>query len=260
MTIYVLHYDSSTMRTYAASVSDGDIAANGVQSGAIAQSGFIVSGHLGANVIGGIHIFNQSLVSANYASGSIGGTHVASGAIAGANIAATAVASANIAVGAVGGTLVQNYGIISGKMASGSVNSTDLASGISISIAQIVQETTFKASQPVSAFMCVQFTTSGYFAQDNAMNYSSMPTIGIATANIASGAVGTFQYRGRLTATSGVWNFSGYNGLRVFTGVSSEVTVSGPSVSGSCVQAIGKTISLDTIMVTPDLLFIQIAQ
>jgi hypothetical protein len=252
-----------------ATITSSDIAVNTIGNIHILNQG-ILSSAIGANIIATPHIANQGILSASFGANVIATPHIANqgllssvfgvGAIGGAHIANQGLLSANFAVGVIGHTLVTDYGIISGKYASGSITEVALASGISIDIAETTQEPTYRAADIISAFLAVQFITSGYFGYTQAGNISSMPAIGLSLGNYASGAIGTFQYAGRVTNTA--WNFSGYIGQMVFVGTSSEVTlmVSGLMVSGRCVQRLGKVAAAQSIHLSPDLVFAQIAE
>jgi hypothetical protein len=209
------------------SITSALIAANAIATPHIANQG-ILSASIGTNIVGAAHIQNQGLASANYGAGSIGNGHVA------------------------------DYGIVSGKIASGAIGTNQLASGISITIAETIQESNYRAQGIVSAYMGVQFSASGYFNLSQAGAISSLPVIGLATANINSGQIGTVQTKGPVTNTG--WNFSGYFGCLVFVDTSSAVTVTAPSASGNCIQRLGKVITGTTVYLTPDLQFVQLAQ
>jgi len=233
---------------YPGSILSAKIAANIIATPHILNQG-ILSASLGAAIIAAPHIANQGLLSANFGAGAIGGTHVAN----------QGLVSANLAVGVIGHSLVTDYGIVSGKVASGAITENELASGLSIDIAEMAQEPTFRAQTLISGStpMGIQFSVSGYFSYAQARDISSMPAIGVTTANILSGQVGTFRYGGRLTNTG--WDFSGYVGRLLYMGLSSEVTLTAPSVSGDCIQRVGKVVDSDTMFLNPSLQFLQIA-
>lgn len=220
--------------TPVATVADESITSAKLASGAVVGDriafGAVLSGHIGANVIAAPHIQNQGLQSANYGVGSIGGTHIA------------------------------DFGLVSGKYASGSITEQALASGISIDIAETLQEPTYRAATLISAYLAVQFSASGYFSHSQAGAINTMPAIGITTANIASGQLGAIQTKGRITNPD--WDFSGHIGELVWVGTSSEVTlmVSSLMVSGVCQQRLGKVAGGSTIFLSPDMTFIQLAE
>ncbi|GAH56109.1 unnamed protein product, partial [marine sediment metagenome] len=170
------------------------------------------------------------------------------------------ILSASIGTGIIGDALLKNLGILSGKYASGSITEQALVSGISIDISEVSQEPSYRAGALISAYQGVQFSTSGYFGLAKANDIDTMPAVGIAIANILSGAIGTFQHLGRIT---GAWDFSGYVGNLVFLGSGqnvSEVTRIAPATSGECVQRIGKVVGPTTVFLRPELQYVQIAE
>lgn len=234
---------------YPASIISSKIAANIIATPHIVNQG-ILSASFGANIIAAPHIANQGLLSANYGALGIGGAHVAN----------QGLVSANLAAGVIGHTLVTDYGIVSGKIASGAITEGGLASGISIDIAEVGQEPTFRAQDLVSAYLGVYFSASGYFNYAQAATVTTMPAVGITIANITSGQIGTIHHTGRIRNTA--WNFSGYVGSLGFLGTSSEVTlmVSGLMISGRNVQRMGEVIDEDAVFLRPELSFASIAE
>jgi hypothetical protein len=242
--ILVVCYDSSSGQYIAQKAGSDQIADNA-----------ITSGKLGSGVIGLIHF--APFTSGQVILGQGAGAPIYGFPPAGA-VGDETVTSGKLASGAVIGNRVADFGLVSGKYASGSITGQALASGTTIDIAEIIQETTYLADAPISSYLGVQFSTSGYFNYTQAGAVGTMPAIGISVANILSGAIGIIQTKGRVTNT--VWDFSGYIGKLVFTGVSSEVTVTAPSASGQCIQRLGKVIGGQTVYLSPDLTFMQLAQ
>jgi len=213
--------------------------------------GAVTSGKIGANAIATPHIKNQGILSASF----------------GANILATphiknqGILSASIGAGEIGDTLLTDFGLISGKYASGSITEQALVSGISIDIAEVCQEPSYRAGELVSAYQGIQFSTSGYFGLAKVDDIDTMPAVGVTIANVASGAIGTFQYQGRIT--NAAWDFSGYVGNLLFLGSGqnvSEVTRIAPSTSGECVQRVGKVVGPTIVFLRPELHYVQIAE
>ena len=213
-----------------------------------------------------------AVTSAKIASGAVGDAHIYPGAILSAKIAANIIAtphilnqgilSASIGTGAIGNGHLASFGVVSGKYASGSIYEPALASGISVDIAELEQEPTFRAANIISAYQAIQFTPiiSGgrHFDFAQAANISSMPAIGVTVAAVASGALGVFQHKGRLTCAA--WDFSGQTGQLLFTGTSSQITLTAPSASGQCAQRIGKVAGPTTAFLNPDMSFVQLAE
>jgi len=267
--------------TLLGSVADGAIISAKIASGAVGDAhiypGSILSAKIAANAIGGGHILDGSLtyadladatlVSSKYGTNEIGTIHILNQGILSASYGANVIATPHIAAGGIlsgaigaaviGDALLANYGIVSGKVASGAITENELVSGISIDIAEMMQEPSYRAQQLLSACLGVQFNISGYFNYAQAGDISSMPAVGLTIGNILSGQIGTFRHLGRIA--NGGWNFSGYVGRLLFTGTSSEVTLTAPSSSGECVQRIGKVIDYGTVFVRPEMLFVQLA-
>lgn len=256
-------------------VADEAITSAKLASGAVGGDriwdGAIVSAHIGPSVIGGIHILdgsiggvdlaNQAVISAKINTLAVGTPHLAALAVEEAKIASGAVTSGKIGTGIIGDTLLKDFGLLSGKYASGSITEQALVSGISIDIAEVGQEPSYRAAEIISAFQGVQFATSNYFGLAQIASANTMPAVGIAIANIASGSIGTFHHLGRITNPA--WDFSGYVGNLVFLGsgqCGSEVTLTAPSTSGECVQRLGKVITPETVFLRPTLQFVQIAE
>jgi hypothetical protein len=295
--LLVVHYETTTGQYYFQKVGSAQIADGAITSGLIASgvigtvhladgsvtsakiaSGFstppgdasVTSSKIASGQVGDAHIYPDSIISAKIASGIIGGVHVANQSLVSANFGANVIAtphianqgilSASIGTGVVGDTLVADYGIISGKVASGAITEGGLASGISIDIAETSIEPSYRAGVPISGFLAIQFSVSGYYSFAQATDPDTMPAIGLTTAFVNSGDIGAFLYAGRITNTG--WDFSGYVGNLLFVGTSSEVTlmVSGLMISGRCVQRFGKVAGVSTIHVKPDLTFAQIAE
>ncbi|MBU0846699.1 hypothetical protein KKH23_05865, partial [Patescibacteria group bacterium] len=211
----------------------------------------VISSKIGANVIDTFHILNQGILSASIGALAVGIPHLAD----------LAVVSAKIGANAVGGAKLWDYGVVSGKYASGSITEQALVSGISIDISEVSQEPNYRAGELVSAYQGIQFSTSGYFGLAKINDINTMPAVGMAIANIVSGAIGTFRYAGRMTNSA--WAFSGYVGDMLFLGSgqnASEVTRTAPSTSGECVQRIAKVIDEHTAFIRPELAFVQIAE
>lgn len=227
----------------------------------------IWSGYIASGAVIGDVIANRGATSGKIASGATIGDVIAnigvwSGKLASGGVIADVVAdrgvfSGKIASGAIAGDAIASWGVISGAIASGIITEQNLVSGISIDISELAQEPSYRAAVLISGFLGVQFV-SGYFNYVQAGAPTVMPAVGLSIANIVSGAIGTFQYAGRLTNPN--WDFSGYVGSLVFLGTSSEVTLTAPSASGQCAQRVGKVVGPTSIFVRPELAFVQLAQ
>lgn len=230
------------------SVTSAKLASGAVIGDRIAYAG-IFSGKIASGAVGAPALLaNAIITSAKVASGIIAGVHIKDGSIL----------SGELGSGIVGDTLLKDFGLLSGKYASGSITEQALVSGISIDISEVGQEPSYRAGALISAFLGVQFSTSGYFNHAQAADVDTMPAVGLAIANIASAAIGTFQYQGRITNPS--WDFSGHIGELLFLGTSSQVTLTAPSTSGKCVQRVGKVVGPTIAFLRPELQFVQIAE
>lgn len=278
--LLVVHYETSTGAYITKKVGSSQIEDLAVTSAKLATAiinllgtvadGAITSAKIASGIVGSVHLADQAVTSSDIAINTIGNIHILNQGILssafGTNIIATphilnqGILSASIGAGVIGHALVTDYGIVSGKIASGAVTENQLVSGISIDLAEMAVEPTYRAQVPISGLLAIQFSVSGYFSFARAGDISSMPAIGIVNNFILSGQIGTFLYGGRMTNAG--WNFSGYIGRLLYTGTSSEVTimVSGLMVSGQCVQRLAKVAGPNTIFVKPDPIFVQIAE
>ncbi len=286
---------AALITTMEAGVADAGVTSAKIASGAVGTvhmwPGAVVSSIIASGIIGGVHIFsgsipgldleNAAIISSKIASGIIGGVHIFSGSIPGADLANQAITSSKVDAGAIGDTLMKNagilsaaiaadvvggdklweFGVLSGKYASGSITEQAFVSGISIDISEISQEPTYRAGEVISAYQGVQFTQSGFYGLAKINDVDTMPAIGIAIANLASGALGIFQHTGRITNPN--WDFSGYGGKLVFLGSGqniSEVSVTPPATSGECVQRLGKVVEPRTVFLKSELQYVQVAE
>lgn len=275
--VLAVAYDTTTGRYLVQQLGSAQIADLAITSGKLAAGAvgtadriadaIVTSAKLTATLIASIlaGVADGGIISSKIASGIVGSVHLADEAVASGDIKANSIATPHILDGGVLSASIGANSIGGGHILDGSISESELASGISIDIAELEQEPTFKAGAVISAYQAIQFTPaiSGgrHFDFAQAGNISSMPALGITVAAIAaSGSVGIFQHKGRITCPG--WDFSGYAGSVVYVGTSSEITlmVSGLMVSGKCVQRMGKVVDPDTVFLSPDMSFAQIAQ
>ena len=119
-----------------------------------------------------------------------------------------------------------------------------------------VQEPDFRASVSMGAYTCVYFNGSGKFGLSQPGALSTMPSIGIAKANVPSGQIGTIHNLGDIAISNLV--FSGFEGNKIFVGTSSQIVMSSPINSGECVQTIGQITSPTSVYIMPEPFFVQI--
>lgn len=251
---------------YLTPLADGEVTSAKIASGAVGDAhiypGAIISAKIAADAIGGGHILDGSLTYAELADATLVSAKYGANQIGTPHILNQGILSASIGLGVIGNGHLADYGVTSGKYASGSIFEEALASGISIDIAELEQEPTFKAASIISAYQAIQFTPAAsggrHFDFAQAANVSSMPAIGVTVAAVASGAIGTFQHKGRLTCAA--WDFSGQTGQLLFVGTSSQITLTAPSASGQCSQRIGKVAGPTTAFLNPDMSFVQLAE
>ncbi len=219
--------------------------------------GQVVSSIIGANVIGTPHIQNQGILSASIGANVLDTAHIRNQGILSAAIAGLAVGTPHLALNAV----------VSGKLGSGAIPDSSgsegqLVSGISIDIAESISEPTPTTAEPISGHACVVFL-SGYnklVGVALANNPNRMPAVGkIGPTALTSGAAmaaNPLLTFGRQTSPIG----SGNVGRPVYVGVDAQPTITAPSASGSCVQAIGAVMGNDgTLLLFPQPFFIQVA-
>jgi len=251
---------------YSTPLADGAVTSAKIASGAVGDAhiypGAILSAKIAADAIGGGHILDGSLTYAELADATLVSAKYGANEIGTPHILDQGILSASIGLGAVGNGHLAAYGVTSGKYASGSIFEAALASGISVDIAELEQEPTFRAGNIISAYQAIQFTPiisdGRHFDFAQAADVSSMPAIGVTVAAIASGALGVFQHKGRLTCAA--WDFSGQTGQLLFVGTSSQVTLTAPSASGQCIQRIGKVADPATAFLNPDMTYMQLAK
>ena len=231
-----------------AGIFSGKIASGAIGPSTLLANAIIVSGKIASGIIGWPHIGSQAILSGQLASGIIAGVHIKDGSIL----------SGELGSGIIGDTLLKDFGLLSGKYASGSITEQALVSGISIDISEVSQEPSYRAGTLISAYLGVQFSTSGYFSHAQAADVDTIPAVGLAIDNIASGDIGTFQYQGRITNPG--WDFSGHIGKLLFLGTSSQVTPTAPSASGQGAQRLGKVIGPTIAFLRPDMHFVQVAE
>ena len=242
----------------AASVAAGAVASGGLATGAV-NSGSIASG-----VIGAVHIQDGTIITADIASGQVQSGQLASGAITGQagggafNLASGSIGSFDIGSGAiVSGRVASgqlgNFHIASGQIqgaagagvlniASGTIGGVDFSSGATVRTAfqaggapvvsggavirpvldQVTDET-------VSGHAAVYITQSGYIGVAKAAVSGRTPAVGVAIGNALSGLTVSWLQVGALQFASGMADFSGFLGARVWLGRSGQVV----AVSGS---------------------------
>lgn len=241
-------------------IFSGKIASGAIGPSTLLANAIIISAKIASGIIGWPHIGSEAILSGHLGSGQIASGHLVS-AIAGlvGSVADGGVTSAKIASGIVGDTLLKDFGLLSGKYASGSITEQALVSGISIDVAEITKEPGYRAAAIMSAYdpVYVAAVSGNYVGIAIALS-GTMPAIGIAGANIASGSLGDINYGGRAPAPASV--VSGQYGRPVFVGASGTgLTMTPPSTSGYSQQIMGVVKDDDEIMLFPEPAYIEIA-
>jgi len=230
------------------SITSAKLASGAVIGDRVANVG-IFSGKIAVGTIGGDRLLDGAIVSAKIGAGEIGGILLQD----------AGVLSGKIAADAVGGDRVWAFGVLSGKYASGSITEQALVSGISIDVAETTKEPGYRAAVIMSAYDPVYVAAlSGNYVGIAIALSGTMPAIGIAAANIASGSLGDINYGGRAPAPTDV--VSGQYGRPVFVGASGTgLTITPPSTSGYCQQIMGAVKGDSEIMLFPEPGYIEIA-
>ena len=215
---------TNTVNAGSGAVSSGSLAPNSVVSGTVASGAImgqagggpfnIASGTVTTNDIG-----SGSINSGLLGSGQIGNFHVASGQIQG-----------------LGGAGVPN-------IASGTVNANNLVSGIP---SRLMMDDSLTCEENISGVRAVNISQSGYLRVAMASVSGRMPACGIVVGNYLSGASSVPYYTfGAFQFTSGLNDYSGYNGAALYVGRSGNIVVnsgswaSGGYLSGDYQQVLG---------------------
>lgn len=184
--------------------------------------------------LGGASAVSGSILSGHIASGQVGNFHVSSGQIQGqagggiTNIASGTITAVDLASGAHVRTSFQAGGqpVVSGPAAMQPV------------IVQITAEN-------VSGNCAVYATSSGTIGVAMAATSGRWPAIGVAIGNALSGTTVSWAAVGALQLTSGMSDYSGFIGRRVWLGRSGQLVAmsgswgSGGWASGDVGQPIG---------------------
>lgn len=269
--ILVVTFDTATGIRTGRLIGSALLEDGAVLSGKIG-SGQVASGNLTAALIASIEagVADEGVTSAKLASGAVIGDRIADAGIFSGKLASGSVGpwsvlgnaiiiSSKIASGIIGDTLLKDFGLLSGKYASGSITEQALVSGISIDVAETTKEPGYRAAVIMSAYdpVYVAAVSGNYVGIAIALS-GTMPAIGIAGANIASGSLGDINYGGRAPALASV--VSGQYGRPVFVGASGTgLTMTPPSTSGYCQQIMGAVKDDDEIFLFPEPGYIEIA-
>lgn len=230
-----------------------DIGSGFIQSGLIA-SGQIGRFHIASGELTGDSLGSGSIVSGLIASGQIGRFHIASGRLAGFELGSGAIVSGRVASGQIGFGHLANGSVQSGTLASGQISSFHIASGSLINHSQEVVPFyptaqagiwNITCEEPISGVRAVCVSQSGNLLIAMAAISGRMPAIGIVEENRISGAacrvytIGTYQF------TSGMADYSGFIGKRIWVGQSGQIVTlsgawgSGGYLSGDLGQCVG---------------------
>ena len=246
-------------------IGSGDIQTGGVHSGNIASgqvgsvhledgtvvtvdlgSGSVVSGVIASGQVGRFHVASGqfagfelgsgSIVSGRIASGQVGGNHLASGGLQGAKVAGVA---SQIASGTVDFADLADASVGSGTVASGQISWPHLASGARVAQAQFISPLasgspwTILTEEAVSGIRAVAISQSGTLRIAMAAVSGRMPAVGVVVDNVLSGIQANVVTAGPVQFTSGLADYSGFVGRRVWVGRSGQVTtISGSFSSG----------------------------
>jgi len=154
---------------------------------------------------------------------------------------------------------VAGRSILSGNIQVGSITEDNLASGLSIDIAEYLKEPTYTSKNPISGCSCI-YLVSGKLI-DTALPYSGyLPAIGLIGDAVAADVLTPIFHGGRFShgLLSGIC--SGYWGRRVYLSTSGQISKTPPSASGQCIQVIGEIAADDSIFVYPEPTYIELIQ
>lgn len=261
--IYDTLSGSKTARAIVA--SDTAIGSGVIQSGMIGDNA-VTSGNIASGQVDHFHLADNSVQSGNIASGQVSHFHLADNSVQSGNIASGqvshfhissgAIGSGQVASGAVEGSLSSGaHNIASGTIGaddigSGQIHDYHLASGFSVTAAQTLIDTTFRAANGLSGGRAVSFTTSGTIQHADPNNGATMPAVGVIATDYASGDLVTFQDFGRMYNAE--FNFSGGIGRKVFIVSGSTLHWVAPPSAGAFHQMMGVAVSVSGAMLNTD--------
>jgi len=154
---------------------------------------------------------------------------------------------------------VAGRSVLSGNIQLNSITEDNLASGLSVDIAEYLTEPTYTSKNPISGCSCV-YLVSGKLI-DTALPHSGyLPAVGIIGDAVAADVLTLIHYGGRFSHSllSGIC--SGYWGRRVYLSTSGQISKTPPAASGQCIQVIGEIASDDSIFVYPEPTYIELIQ
>lgn len=236
--------------------------ASGTFTGFELGSGSVISGRVASGQIGFGHLADNSVQSGSIASGQLSRFHVASGSLAGFELGSGAIVSGRIASGQVG---VRHYA--DGSIQSGAIGSGQLASGHmdqnfitniagATNSGQVEFGAQFAGGTPsvsgatgdrlpgpemrlitaeiISGGRAVRINSSGRLEIAMASLSGRAGACGVSLGNALSGLSLQWAMVGTIQHTSGMADYSGYLGRRIWVGRSGQlVTISGSWNSGS---------------------------
>lgn len=226
-------------------------------------SGTINFANLGSGAVRSGHVANRAVTSgcidtnsvhgffgplSQVSSGSLGVYDFGSGAVITGAVGSGAIQSGNIASGVVGTFHVASGQLNSMNFGSGAqvrtalvVGGTPMTSGTTTFIPILVQIT----NEVVSGAVAVYSDSSGAIGVAKAATSGKWPAVGVALKNALSGTTVEWAQVGAIQFTSGLSDYSGYVGRRVWLGRSGQITTisgswsSGGFASGDVGQPIG---------------------
>lgn len=203
-----------------------------------------------------VQVLSGGVGSGGIADGTVNSGSISSGVVSRFKLASGAANSGHIGSGAVQG----QAGAGAFNIASGTIGTFDHASGASIARAYQLAPVysgglfTVLTRETISGVRAVQFTESGTLQIAMAAVSGRMPANGLVVDNVLSGIQANVYTGGALQFSSGLANFSGWVGKRVWVGRSGDVAQlsgwlsSGGHLSGDLGQVMGFAINSGAIM------------
>lgn len=240
------HFQLSDSSVLSGDVGSGQIASGHLASGLLLSipanlsSGQVTSGFIGNSAVVSGSIASGQVASGHLASGTVLPNYITSGGVTSGMLGDSSVLSGSIGSGQIAHPMFGSGAILSGDIASGQIGTYHLASGTSVTQAEIVVDSSFVTAELISGGRAVGLTSSGTLQIAMAAVSGRMPAVGVLGENIASGQSATITQKGRSFSPN--YNFSGFGGQLIFVGASGTLdgtTPGGPTFSGAIVQAVG---------------------
>jgi hypothetical protein len=208
------------------------LADNSVDNAAI-MSGAVDSNEINADAVLNIHIASGAVQAEQLADDSVDTAAILSGAVKSDEIDADAVLNIHIASGAVQAEQLADNSVDTAAIQDGAVTEAKLASGLSIDIAESVQDILY-AAEDLNALDPVYLDSSAQMARADASDPAKNPAIGIVPNAIASGSTGSLALQGKFPGLG----MSGSQGQLLYLASGGGLTTDIPG-PGAFIQKLG---------------------